>query len=110
VSTSDQLLEGALHTEAVRLALEGGRIDEAVETLRELAGGRADLIAEAAGILGGAWTVRAEIEEGWAPIAAGLLILAGPDCDQLQHWVDTGRERAGQAGLRAGPPVRHRGP
>jgi hypothetical protein len=59
-------------------------------------------VAEAAGILGGAWTVRAEIEEGWAPIGAGLLILAGPDRDQLQHWVDAGRERAGQEGLRAG--------
>jgi hypothetical protein len=31
------LLESALHTEAVRLALEVGRIDEAVEVLRELA-------------------------------------------------------------------------
>jgi hypothetical protein len=79
MSTPDQLLESALHTEAVRLALEGGRIDEAVEALRELAGGSEDLVAEAAGILGGAWTVRAEIEEGWAPIAAGLLILDDPD-------------------------------
>jgi hypothetical protein len=57
VSTPDQLLRTALHTEAVRLALEGGRIDEAVESLREMAGGREDLVAEAAGILGGWWTV-----------------------------------------------------
>jgi hypothetical protein len=92
----------------VRLALEGGRIDEAVEALREMAGGRQDLIAEAAGILGGAWTVRAATEQGWAPIGAGLLILAGPDRDQLQRWVDTGRERAGQEGLRAGGPDRNR--
>jgi hypothetical protein len=102
------LLESALHTEAVRLALEGGRIDEAVEALREMAGGRQDLVAEAAGILGGAWTVRAAIEEGWAPIGAGLLILAGPDRDLLQQWVDKGRERAGQAGLRARGPDRNR--
>jgi hypothetical protein len=103
VSTPDQLLRTALHTEAERLAIEGGRIDDAVEVLRDMAGGREDLVAEAAGILGGAWTVRAAIEEGWAPIAAGLLILAGPDRDLLQEWVDTGRERAGQPGLRAGP-------
>jgi hypothetical protein len=31
MSTPDQLLRTALRTEAVRLALEGGRIDEAVE-------------------------------------------------------------------------------
>jgi hypothetical protein len=62
------------------------------EALREPAGGREDLVTEAAGILGRWWTVRAEIEEGWAPIGAGLLILAGLDRDQLQHWVDMGRE------------------
>jgi hypothetical protein len=73
-----------------------------------MAGGREDLIAEAAGILGGAWTVRADIEGGWAPIGAGLLILAGPDRDALQYWVDAGRERAGQEGLRAGPLDRNR--
>jgi hypothetical protein len=33
--------------------------------------------------------------------AAHVLILAGPDRDQLQRWVDTARERAGQAGLQA---------
>jgi hypothetical protein len=58
MSTPDQLLESALHTEAKRLTLEGGRIDEAVEVLRDMAGGREDLVAGAAGILGGAWTVR----------------------------------------------------
>jgi hypothetical protein len=104
VSSPDQLLETALQTEAVRLALEGGHIDEAVETLREMAGGREDLVAEAAGILGGAWTVRAADELGYAPIAAGLLILAGPDRDLLQRWVDTARERAGQPGLQARSP------
>jgi hypothetical protein len=91
----DQLLRGSLHTEAERLALEVGRIDDAVGALRELAGGRADLVAEAARIRGGFWTVRAAVEEGWAPIAAGVLILAGPDRDLLQQWVDTARERAG---------------
>jgi hypothetical protein len=110
MSSADELLRSALHTEAERLAMEGGRIDEAVAVLREMAGGREDLVAEAAGILGGAWTMRAEIEEGWAPIGAGLLILAGPNRDQLQHWMDTGRERAGQAGLQARGPDKHRGP
>jgi hypothetical protein len=35
--------------------------------------------------------VRAEIQQGWAPIAAGLLILAGPNRDVLQHWVASAR-------------------
>jgi hypothetical protein len=81
---------------------EAGRIDQAVEALREMAGGREDLVAEAAGILGGWWTVRAAEEMRHAPIAAGLLILAAPDRDLLQQWVDTARERAVQAGLQAG--------
>jgi hypothetical protein len=102
MSTPDQLLRTALRTEAERLALERGRI-EAVEALRELAGGREDIVADSAGLLGGYWTVRAAQETGYAPIAAGLLILAGPDRDLLQEWVDVGRERAGRAGLRAGP-------
>jgi hypothetical protein len=41
---------------------------------------------------------------GWAPTGAGLLILAGPDRDQLQHWVDAGRQRAGRARLQARGP------
>jgi hypothetical protein len=36
VLTPDQLLSSAPHTEAERLAMEGGRIDEAVEALREM--------------------------------------------------------------------------
>jgi hypothetical protein len=35
--------------------------------------------------LSGWWTVRAAEEERWAPIAAGLLIIACPDRDLLQH-------------------------
>jgi hypothetical protein len=103
VSTPDQLHTSRLQAahqpaagSSARLARDGGRIDDAVQELQHLAAGRTDLIAQAAGILGGTWTVHAATEPGYAPIAAGLLILTGPDRDQLQAWLDTARARATQ--------------
>ena len=58
----------------VRLARAGGPIDEAVAELRALAGGRGDLLAETAGVMAGAWTVR--IGTGDHLLAAGLLVPA----------------------------------
>jgi hypothetical protein len=101
MSTPDQMLCARLQAMAERLARDGGRIDDAVAELHRLADGRADLLAEAAGISGGYWTARAATEMGFAPIGAGLLILAGADRDRLQHWVDVGRERAATSMLRA---------
>jgi hypothetical protein len=101
VSTPDQLHTSRLQGAAQRLAQDGGRIDDAVQELQHLAGGRTDLVAQAAGILAGSWTVRAATEPGYAPIAAGLLILTGPDRDQLQAWIDTARARAAQPMLTA---------
>jgi hypothetical protein len=59
VSTPDQLHTSRLQAAAQRLARDGGRIDDAVQELQHLAAGRTDLVAQAAGILGGAWTVHA---------------------------------------------------
>jgi hypothetical protein len=101
MSTPDQLLTAQLQAMAERLARDGGRIDDAVAELRRMAAGRADLLAEAAGISGGYWTARVGFEMGFAPIGAGLLILAGADRDRLQQWVDIGRDRASTSMLRA---------
>jgi hypothetical protein len=76
---------------AVRLARAGGPIAEAVAELRALAGGRGDLLAETAGVMAGAWTVR--IGTGDDLLAAGLLVLAGADHNLIARWVDVGRQR-----------------
>jgi hypothetical protein len=59
--------------------------------LRALAGGRGDLLAETAGVMAGASTVR--IGTGEYLLAAGLLVLAGAEHDLIARWVDVGRER-----------------
>jgi hypothetical protein len=88
----DRILAARLSGTAIRLARAGGPIDEAVAELRALAAGRGDLLAEQAGIMAGAWTVR--VETGDYVIAVGLLVLAGADHDQIGRWVEVGRERA----------------
>jgi hypothetical protein len=87
----DRILCARLSGTAVRLARAGGPIDEAVAELRALAGGRGDLLAETAGVMAGWWSVR--VEGGDHLLAAGLLVLAGADHDQIARWVEIGRER-----------------
>ena len=63
--------------------------------LRELAGGRADLLAEVAGILEG--TSEAELDEPLARQAAALCRKAGADPEAIPAWIDEGRRRAAAA-------------
>jgi hypothetical protein len=69
--------------------------DAAVTELRELAGGRADLLAEVAGIFEGASD--GELDEPLARQAAHLCRLAGADETLIRHWIAEGRRRAGAA-------------
>jgi hypothetical protein len=55
MSTKDQLLCSALHGTAMRYAAERRDLDEAIEALRQIADGRNDILAEAAGITAGSW-------------------------------------------------------
>jgi hypothetical protein len=55
MSTKDQLLYSALHGTAMRYAAERRNLDESIEELRDIADGRNDILAEAAGITGGSW-------------------------------------------------------
>jgi hypothetical protein len=87
----DRILCARLSGTATRLARAGGPIDEAVAELRALAAGRGDLLAEQAGIAVGAWSVRAGTADEL--LAAGLLVLAGADHDQIGRWIEVGRER-----------------
>jgi hypothetical protein len=93
-SVPDRLLISALHGTAWRRATERGLIADAVIELHGIAQGRADLLAEAAGITAGAWTVRASTSVGTELLTAGLLLYAGADLRQLPGWIELGRRRA----------------
>ena len=67
----------------------------AVAELRELAGGRADLLAEVAGVLEGAR--EGELDEPLARQAAMLCRKAGADPDAIPAWIEEGRRRAANA-------------
>jgi hypothetical protein len=63
----------------------------AVAELRELAGGRADLLAEVAGIFEG--TSEGELDEPLVRQAAALCRKAGADPEAIQAWIEEGRRR-----------------
>lgn len=64
----------------------------AAAELRELAGGRADLLAEVAGILEGG--SEGELDEPLARQAADLCRQAGADPEAIPRWTREGRRRA----------------
>jgi len=68
----------------------------AVAELRQLAGGRTDLLAEVAGILEG--TSEGELDEPLARQAAMLCRKAGADPDAIPGWIEIGRGRRANAG------------
>ena len=65
--------------------------------LRKLASGRADLLAEVAGIFEG--TSEGELDVPLARQAAQLCRDAGADPDAIPAWVEEGRRRRATAGL-----------
>jgi hypothetical protein len=99
VSTPDQLLYSALHGTAMRYAAERRNLDESIEELRQIADGRNDILAEAAGITAGSWYAWPATHVGHELIAAGMLILAGGgngkplDYGELERWTRVGYER-----------------
>jgi hypothetical protein len=72
----------------------------AVAELRAVAGGRADLLAEVAGILEGA--SEGDLDEPLARQAAVLCRKAGADPEHIPAWIDEGRRR--RAAARTPPP------
>ena len=95
---ADRLLVAELHGEARHharwrdLTAEEGA---AVAGLRELAGGRADLLAEVAGLLQGAR--EGEPDEPLARQAAALCRKAGADPEAIPAWIAEGRRRRAAA-------------
>jgi hypothetical protein len=70
----DQLLSVPLHG---TYAAERRNLAESIAELREIAGGRDDILAEAAGIQAGSWYAWPATHAGYELIAAGMLIMAG---------------------------------
>ncbi len=96
---ADRLLVAEIYGEARHRArwreLGSDEEDAAVAALRELAGGRADLLAEVAGILEG--TSEGELDEPLARQAAALCRKAGADLEAVPAWIEEGRRRAAAA-------------
>jgi hypothetical protein len=99
MSTKDQLLYSALHGTAMRYAAERRSLAESIAELREMANGRDDILAEAAGIEVGSWVAWPSTHVGHELIAAGMLIMAGGhdgkllDFEELERWTRVGYER-----------------
>jgi hypothetical protein len=67
----------------------------ALAELRTLAGGRADLLAQVAGIFEG--TSEGEPDEPLARSAARLCRMAGADAGAIPAWIEEGRRRSANA-------------
>ena len=95
----DRLLVAEIYGEARHRArwrdLSSEEETAAVAELRQLADGRADLLAEVAGILEGAR--EGEPDEPLARQAAGLCRKAGADPEVIPAWIEEGRRRAANA-------------
>jgi hypothetical protein len=92
---ADRILVAQITGEARHRArwreLTGDEEATAVAELRELAGGRADLLAQVAGIFEG--TSEGEPDEPLARSAARLCRMAGADREAIPSWIEEGRRR-----------------
>jgi hypothetical protein len=83
----------------LRYAAERRSLVESIQELREIAGGRDDVLAEAAGIQAGSWYAWPSTHAGYELVAAGMLIMAAGrdgkpmDYEALERWTRVGFER-----------------
>lgn len=94
----DKRLEIALTGCARRHALANSTDTEAINELRLIAQGRADLLAEAAGYAIGAWTANPAGNDPRTLRAGWLLVAAGADPTTVTEHIDRARENAGRDG------------
>lgn len=105
--TADVRLSVRLQAAAQRAVYAGTDVPALVEELYALAGDRRTVLAEAAGVTAGYWSLRASDGTHQRAIADALLGLAGVDAGELARWVEVGRARAGVPRYRAwGAPGR----
>ncbi len=99
MSTADQIrvaeLTGAARHHARWRELTADEHDAAVAVLRELAAGRADLLAEVAGLLEG--FAEGQPDEPLMRQAAQLCRDAGADPELIPGWIEEGRRRRANA-------------
>ena len=82
----------------MRYGAERRSLDESIEEPRQIADGRNDILAEAAGITAGCWYAWPATHVGYELIGAGMLILTGGgrgfplDYDELERWTRVGYE------------------
>jgi hypothetical protein len=99
MTTEDQLLSVALRGTALRYAAERRNLAESIAELREMAAGRDDILAEAAGIEAGSWYASPATHAGYELVAAGMLIMAAGhegrplDYGELERWTRVGYEQ-----------------
>ena len=100
---SDRLTVARLDGIAKRCARWGDMTDAekaaGVAELREVAGDRADLLAEVAGLALGTGEGKGQEYQAKARAVAGLCRQAGADETLIPGWTETGRERARAASL-----------
>lgn len=102
--TPDQYLEISLNGTSIRLQREDVPGDEAVAQLRELAAGRSDLLAEAAGTHIGGWLARPGTTDPARMLSAAWLLLAGADPNLALEHAEVVRLRASKPMHSAPPP------
>lgn len=79
--------------------MERRDLAESIAELSDIAGGRDNILAEAAGIEAGGWYAWPSNHAGYELVAAGMLIMAGGhngkplDYDELERWTQVGFER-----------------
>jgi hypothetical protein len=99
MSTTDQILTahltGTARHHARQRPLTAGEHDAAVAALRELAAGRADLLAQVAGLLEG--SAGGQPDEPLRRQAAQLCRDAGADEALIPRWIEEGRRRGADA-------------
>jgi hypothetical protein len=94
-------LTGAVWRHALAREPTAAETVAALRELREIAGGRADLLAEVAGLLIGYY--RRTAEELKARVAAYYCMAAGADLELIPRWIEVGCSRA--AAARLSPPA-----
>jgi hypothetical protein len=98
---ADRILVARLSGAAGRLsrwgALDDAQADAGAAELRELAGGRGDLLAEVAGIRLGTAESKGPEYVAQAEAIARLCRAAGADQQAVSEWAEEGRRRAAAA-------------
>jgi hypothetical protein len=104
-SDPDRVLCGYISGVAWRLARSGLQTPDqhaaAVKELREVAGGRADLLAELAGISIGVG--ESQLDQDLYRKVVDLCLEAGADAKQIVFWIGIGRYRAKLAKIPPSP-------